>query len=368
MPVVKEGNLSNSSNECLLSEEDNELNEQKCPRQKPLNKSYFHVSKKNTGMYLNSLNPLLNNQTPSKPKQGHSKKSSDLIMDSLGNNSNANNKTQLPLNPKTHNITINSQSNNSPSVINRHMGPNTCINEMHSPPCRPFIQIDSNKINTSYSKIGDSNTFLNEEVEPPSSMNKQDTSNITTEREQFQEGRVRVMHSDMLYSVQQEQRMQLKLRSHFDNDKQNKISSFKSVRKLSGQKEEANNIHSVNSQSINKVYTAKTTQIMSKKKQSVISQVYRQSANIEQPEQTTDPQSIQKVQKIPASVNKRIMSLFSINKSTKLRTADKSKSTNNLRMTEQHEEGEVESGELDDCIEGSIPHLFSNINSLIQSP
>lgn len=88
------------------------------------------------------------------------------------------------MNPKTHNITINSQTNNSPSLHNRHQGPNTCFNELHSPPSRPLIQIDSNKINTSYSKIGDSNTFLHEEAEPPSSViKKQDMSNITTERE-----------------------------------------------------------------------------------------------------------------------------------------------------------------------------------------
>lgn len=38
--------LSPSSNECLLSDDDNELNEKKCPRQKPFKKSYFQVSKK----------------------------------------------------------------------------------------------------------------------------------------------------------------------------------------------------------------------------------------------------------------------------------------------------------------------------------
>lgn len=41
--VKREGSLS--SNECVLSEDDNELNSVLCPRQKPFKKTYFQINK-----------------------------------------------------------------------------------------------------------------------------------------------------------------------------------------------------------------------------------------------------------------------------------------------------------------------------------
>lgn len=59
------------------------------------------------------------------------------------------------------------------------------------------------------------------------------------------------------------------------------------------------------------------------------------------------------------------MNLFNYNKGAKLRTNDKqnagSKSTKNIKT--RMEERDVESGELDECIEGSITQVFSGANS-----
>jgi hypothetical protein len=91
--------------------------------------------------------------------------------------------------------------------------------------------LESNKINTSYSKIGDSNTFLQEEAHDMSSPHKkEEICNITAEREQ-PDNRENMMDSDMIFSIQQN-RQGVKVRGHFDNDMNNKISSFKSVRRM----------------------------------------------------------------------------------------------------------------------------------------
>jgi hypothetical protein len=172
-------------------------------------------------------------QNSTKANIHHSKKSSDFVLDSLGNSQM--NRLQLPMN-KTQNITINSHSNNSPTLNKRGVAPSTGYNDVSSPQqMRTLGQMESSKINnTSYSKIGDSNTLMNDDqqyLESSVAYKNEDNSNITSERDnQPEDARVRAMNSDLIFTEQPEPRHAV-MRCHFDNDMNNKISSFKSVRK-----------------------------------------------------------------------------------------------------------------------------------------
>lgn len=81
--VRREGSLS--SNECVLSEDDNELNSVLCPRQRPFKKTYFQINKNahDTSAII-KMNQSQKSMMRAESKMLHSKQNSEIYLDSAG--------------------------------------------------------------------------------------------------------------------------------------------------------------------------------------------------------------------------------------------------------------------------------------------